>query len=141
MPDTDIETGRSPADAGSGCQPSASAADASSQSGIPNAGDWVIIRHWGLDYRQIDKVTPKQFRLGMGSRRYPTQIGREDRRIVASFAGSQEDAAALRDAIAGVDGEFNRRRSAAEQERSERVKAATEARDSAVEKLLRRRLA
>lgn len=39
----DPETGATPS--GSGCQPTASAAGASSQSGIPSAGDIVIIEH------------------------------------------------------------------------------------------------
>ena len=102
------------------------------------AGAWVVLRRWGLDIRKIDKVTPKLFRLGDGSARYPTQIAHNDRSIVC-FAPDAKTAERYRDSVREIDGEYNRRRRAADGDRNAIVAAAEEARQNAIAKLLSER--
>lgn len=118
----------------SGHEASPSAADASSQGRVPNAGEYVIWRDWGLNVREIAQVTPKLIKLRRGG--YPSQFQIADKRILA-FVPDYETAVRLKDSIAGVDGEFHRRRAAADRDRTQRVDAASDARDRAVERLIR----
>jgi hypothetical protein len=101
------------------------------------AGEWLVIRDWNLTVRQIDKVTPKFFQLA--GARFPSRIGRTDRKIICR-APDEEAAQHLRDSIAGIDGEYNRRRSAADADRRERVEAAEDARQKAIARLLASRV-
>jgi hypothetical protein len=104
-------------------------------SGIANAGDWIILRNWSLSVRKIQKVTPKLLKLGEGSSRYPTQVGRDDERIIC-VVPTREIAEQLRSAIAGIDGEYGRRLRAANGDRDARVRAAEEARQKAIARVL-----
>jgi len=106
--------------------------DASSpEASIPSAGDWVIIRNWGLVIRQIDKITPTLYKLGAGSQRHPTQIRRGDRTIVCCVP-TREIAEHLVQSIGGIDGEYRRRKQSADDDRDTRVAQAVEARDKQV---------
>lgn len=123
----DTEAGRSLRD---GLSPSVEPASslAGSAASIPSAGEWLIINDWDLRIRQIDKITPKLFKLGAGTSRYPTQIGRDDKKIVAVFP-DQPSAEAARSAIAGVLGEYRRRCRTAQAVYDDAVNAARIARD------------
>lgn len=102
------------------------------------AGEYVILRGYGLSYRKIDKMTAKQFQLGEGSARHPSRVSRDDKRIVC-FASDPDDAKRLHDSIAGIDGEYNRRCRAANEDYRARCKAAGDARVIAIAKLLAER--
>lgn len=99
------------------------------------AGDWLVIRDWNIHVRQVGKVTPKLFKFGAGSNRYPTQISIDSDRILAALP-DRITAERVRDSIGGIDGEFSRRRHAADQERNARVEAAKQARDKAIARLV-----
>lgn len=103
----------------------------------PQVGEWIILRDWSLSVRQVDKITPKLLKLGAGTQRYPSQVFRGDRKIIA-VAPDRQIAERIRDGIGGIDGEYNRRRAAADEERSKRVQAADVARQEAIAKLVAR---
>ena len=107
----------------------------SSIAGIPSAGDWIIIRAWSLQYREVTKVTAKLLKLGAGSTRYPTQMSIGDCNIVCAVP-DRETAMALVNSIAGVDGECKRRERAARADFDARITKAKAARDAAVARLV-----
>lgn len=101
----------------------------------PKAGDWVLYRgryeRVSVEMQQADKVTPKLVKFtGTGWPRQCAMVA-----VVASFA-DKETAARVRDAIAGVAGEFSRRRRAAEDERSKRITQALTAANAQVDRIL-----
>jgi len=99
-------------------------------------GHWLVIRSWRIEVRQIVKKTPKLFKLGEGTSRYPTQISINARDIICTVSDC-ETAVRLAAAIAEIDSEFNKQRGAADEERNARVSTAREARDEAIAELLR----
>ena len=96
-------------------------------------GDWLVIRYWQISVRQIAKASPKLFKLGAGTVRYPMQIGRSDPRIIC-VVPTLEIAERVRAGVAGVDGEYQRRHRAARAEFDQRTTAAREARDKVLGK-------
>jgi hypothetical protein len=101
----------------------------------PKAGEWVLFRNGSyervaVEMKQAEKVTPSLVKFSGG---YPRQCNILS--VVASFTdrGVAEQA---RDAIGGIAGEFNRRRRAAEDERSRRITEALEAANRQVEAIL-----
>lgn len=102
----------------------------------PRAGEWILFRsasgydRIAVEIKQAEKVTPKLVKFS-GS--WPRQCGRLD--VVASFV-DEETARRVRDSIGGVAGEFERRRRAAEDERSRRVTEALTAANQQVARII-----
>ncbi len=98
-------------------------------------GGWVLFRTGSgyrpleVEIRQAERVTPKLVRF-VGDR-WPRQC---NRLAVVAAVDSEDAAKRIQDSIAGVSGEFERRRRAAEDERSRRI---TEARDAAEKQIAR----
>lgn len=105
----------------------------------PNVGDFVLFRSNGsyervtVEVKQAAKVSPRLVKFVGTS--YPRQCSILE--VVASFP---DEATALRvkDSIAGVAGEFSRRRRAAEAERTRRVTDALTAANRTVEEIIAR---
>jgi hypothetical protein len=99
-------------------------------------GDWVLFNRdrsydqISVEMKQAEGVTPKLIKFAGG---YPRQINRLS--VVAAFA-DKDTADRVRNSIAGVAGEFARRRRLAEDERSARVTAALEAASKQVSRLV-----
>lgn len=118
---------------GSGCQPSAPAADASSRSGIPNAGEWAVFNdgYSGARVRQIAKVTPKIVKFsGMN---WPRQCWRSD--LMAALP-TKESAEHLAQALNGAKGTRDDRCRKAHDEFCARKAAAWAAYEKAAAKLV-----
>jgi len=102
-------------------------------------GDWVLFRTDSLydrisvEIKQADKTTPKLVKF-MGSR-WPRQCSRTG--VVAAFA-DKEAAERTRDAISGVAGEYLRRRRLADEDHTQRIKAAITAAHKQVSAILSR---
>lgn len=98
-------------------------------------GEWILYRESGgyhpieVKVERAHKVTPHLIKFDRAF--WPRQVNRLS--VVASFADN-ETAQRARDAIAGVSGEFERRRRAAEDELSRRI---TEARAAAEKQVAR----
>lgn len=102
----------------------------------PMPGDWAIFRvsaydHYRGEVAQITKVTPTLVKLERTS--WPRQAKLLD---LLGTAPTREQAERIRDGLAGIGGEFNRRRQAADEERSRRVTAAREAAAESVQRLI-----
>jgi len=101
-----------------------------------SAGDWVLFRTEGsydrvaVELKQAEAVTPKLVKFAGGFPRQCHRIG-----VVAAFADKAE-AERARDGIAGIAGEFARRRRAAEDARSAAITAALTAANKQIERLL-----
>lgn len=99
-------------------------------------GDWVLFNRdrsydqISVEIKQAAGVTPKLVKFAGG---YPRQVNRLS--VVAAFA-DKDTADRVRNGIAGVAGEFSRRRRLAEDERSARVTAALEAATKQVARLV-----
>jgi|GEM_PF-2757879 len=112
---------------------------AETQGREPKPGEWVLYR---LDEKvvvrvaQVEKLTTSLVKFK--SEFWPKQCYRLS--VVASFA-EKETAEWVRDSIAGVDGEFRRRKRAAEDERSRRITEALTAANRQVEALVATALA
>jgi len=98
--------------------------------------DWVLFRSESsydpvaVQMKRATQVTPKLVRFGAN---HPKQCHRLS--VVAAFP-KQADAERVRDAIAGVAGEYQRRRRAAEDARSAAITAALTAANKQIARLL-----
>ena len=87
----------------------------------PSRGDWVLFR-WSdyervkVELRQVEKVTPKLVKFA-GPCPWPRQCTRLN---IVGVLPTKEAGMAAQQAIAGIAGEFEQRRRAAEDERSRR---------------------
>lgn len=103
----------------------------------PCAGDWVLFRtstsyeRVRVEVRQVAKTTPKLVKLE--GRHWPRQCNLLD---VVGVVPDKPTALRLQDAIAGVSGEFERKRRAAEDERSRRITEALIAANKQVARLI-----
>lgn len=101
------------------------------------AGDWVLFRNdrsydpVSVEMKQAEGVTPKLVKFA--GTRHPRQCHRLS--VVAAFA-EKADAERARDGIAGIAGEFARRRRAAEDARSAAITAALAAANKQIARLL-----
>jgi hypothetical protein len=84
-----------------------------------------------VDVREITKVTPRLYKFA-GSF-YPRQVSPLS---IVGVIPTREQAERLRDAIAGVAGEYRRRRRSAEEERERRITEALVAANKQVQQLL-----
>ncbi|GAO78680.1 hypothetical protein [Sphingopyxis sp. C-1] len=107
----------------------------SSQSGIANAGDWIIFKGdrsdaVSVEMKQAIKVSPSIIKFEGG---YPRQC-----HILSVVAAFTDKAAAerLRDSINGVAGEFRRLRRVIEDERSEKITKALEKAHRQIERIV-----
>lgn len=100
-------------------------------------GDWVLFRtdasyeRVKVEVKQASKVTPRLVKFE--GDRHPRQCGRLG--VVAAFT-DETTAMQVRDAIAGISGEFERRRRAAEDERSQRITTALTAANKKIAELI-----
>jgi hypothetical protein len=105
---------------------------------VPKAGEWVLFRDsdyapFRVAIKQAAKVTPKLVRFE--GTQYPRQCSLLN--VTASFA-SEEVAKRVAEQIGGVGGKFEKRRRAAEDERSSRITAARAAAEAQVIKIVAR---
>lgn len=103
----------------------------------PTAGMWLLESDWGIKAREIVAVTPKLFKVKSD---WGVRQVRRDSKAVLEVVPTQEQAERLRDSIAGIYGEYTRRKSAAQADYTAREEAAREARDKAVRAVLSRAL-
>lgn len=107
----------------------------SSQSGIANAGDWIVFKNdrydpVSVEMKQAIKVSPSIIKFEGG---YPRQC--HILSVLASFA-DKPAAERVRDSINGVAGEFRRRRRVIEDERSEKITKALEKANRQIERIV-----
>ena len=106
--------------------------DTAKEAPVPNAGDWIVCSGWGREVRQVEKVTPKLIKLA--GRGYTRQIKRKQ---VIAVAGNKDLADQIKQAIDGIEGEFSRRRRAANDDFHACVRAAREAADQQIARYLK----
>lgn len=97
----------------------------------PKVGDWLIYREYRIEARQIDRITPQQYRF---TGRWPRQLGKGDRRILG-FVAEKDVAERLKQSIDGIDGEYSRREREAKDEYRRRESAARDSRDATIARL------
>lgn len=103
---------------------------------IPRAGQWVLFKastynQIAVEIKRADKVTPKMVKFDGAS--WPRQCGILD--VVAAF-DDEATAKDVRNKIAGVAGEYERRRRLAESEESARILSALTAANKQVARIV-----